>query len=252
MPMMKRYSLKTIKKAKTLQSFKIKYKNGLNETQLKAVKTLNGPVLVIAGAGSGKTRTLVYRVARLVEESVQPEHILLLTFTRKAAQEMLRRASKILDERCGKVSGGTFHSFANTVLRKHANLVGFNKNFTILDRGDSEDVINLIRIQLEFHKKKSRFPRKKAILNVISKSINKSCSCEDVLKEDYPQFIEDLIDIQKIYKEYKKYKKDRSIMDYDDLLIYLKILLEENDNVRVKLSNFYKYRSLLKIYKLRY
>jgi DNA helicase-2/ATP-dependent DNA helicase PcrA len=202
--MMKKYTLNTIETG-TKKLFKIKYENELNESQFKAVEIVEGPILVIAGAGSGKTRALVYRVARLVEEGINPEHILLLTFTRRAAYELLRRASKILDERCGKVSGGTFHSFANTVLRRYANLIGFNNNFTILDRGDSEDVVNLIRTRLGFHKKKSRFPRKKTILNVISKSINKSCSLEDVLEEDYPYFIETLTDIQKIYEEYRYY-----------------------------------------------
>ncbi|KAF0120443.1 MAG: DNA helicase II / ATP-dependent DNA helicase PcrA [bacterium] len=237
---MKEYSLKSIESG-AKKPFKIKYEDELNEAQLEAVEVVDGPILVIAGAGSGKTRTLVYRVARLVEEGIKPEHILLLTFTRKAAQEMLRRASEILDERCGKVSGGTFHSFANTILRRYANLIGFNNNFTILDRGDSEDVINLIRAQFGFHKKESRFPRKQAVTNVISKSINKGCSIEDVLIEDYPQFLENSNDLQKIYEEYKRYKKAKSIMDYDDLLIYLKILLQENDDIRAKLSNFYRF-----------
>ncbi|MEW6614344.1 MAG: ATP-dependent helicase [Thermodesulfobacteriota bacterium] len=239
---MKKYTLKTIEsEADAKKPFKIKYEDELNEAQLKAVEVVDGPILVIAGAGSGKTRTLVYRVARLVEEGVKPEHILLLTFTRKASHEMLRRASEILDERCGKVSGGTFHSFANTILRRYANLIGFNNNFTILDRGDSEDVINLIRAQFGFHKKELRFPRKQAVTNVISKSINKGCPIEDVLIEDYPQFAENSYDLQKIYEEYKRYKKTKSIMDYDDLLIYLKILLQENDDIRAKLSNFYRF-----------
>ncbi len=237
---MKKYSLKTIE-TKGEKPYKIKYEEELNEAQLKAVEVVEGPILVIAGAGSGKTRTLVYRVARLVEEGIKPEHILLLTFTRKASQEMLRRASEILDERCGKVSGGTFHSFANAILRRYSNLIGFNSNFTILDRGDSEDVINLIRSQFGFHKKESRFPRKQAVTNVISKSINKGCSIEDVLIEDYPQFLENSNDLQKIYEEYKSYKKAKSIMDYDDLLIYLRILLQENDEIRAKLSNFYRF-----------
>ena len=237
---MKKYSLKTTETT-AKKPFKIKYEDELNEAQLKAVEVVDGLILVIAGAGSGKTRTLVYRVARLVEEGVKPEHILLLTFTRKASQEMLRRASAILDERCGKVSGGTFHSFANTILRRYANLIGFNNNFTILDRGDSEDVINLIRAQFGFHKKELRFPRKQAVTNVIGKSINKGCSIEDVLTEDYPQFAENSNDLQKIYEEYKRYKKAKSIMDYDDLLIYLKTLLQENDEVRVRLSNFYRF-----------
>ncbi|RJP54657.1 MAG: ATP-dependent helicase [Deltaproteobacteria bacterium] len=237
---MNEYRLNTLE-SEAKKPFKIKYEDELNESQLKAVEVVEGPILVIAGAGSGKTRTLVYRVARLVEEGVNPEHILLLTFTRKASHEMLRRASAILDERCGKVSGGTFHSFANTILRRYANLIGFNNNFTILDRGDSEDVINLIRAQFGFHKKELRFPRKQAVTNVISKSINKGCSIEDVLTEDYPQFAENSNDLQKIHEEYKRYKKAKSIMDYDDLLIYLKILLQDNDDIRAKLSNFYRF-----------
>ena len=238
--MAKKYKLKELKREPE-KSFKINYEEELNEAQLKAVEITDGPVLVIAGAGTGKTRTLVYRVARLVESGINPASILLLTFTRRAAYEMLRRASSTLDERCSKVSGGTFHSFANTILRKYAGLIGFNNNFTILDRSDAEDAINIIRTQLGFNKKEKRFPKKATILKVISKSINKSCTIEDVLKEEYPQFIDNLSDIQKINEQYKVYKRSKSIMDYDDLLIYLKILLEENNLVRTKLSNFYKY-----------
>jgi DNA helicase-2/ATP-dependent DNA helicase PcrA len=240
--MTKKYQLKELGiRREPETSFKIKYEEELNEAQLKAVEIVEGPILVIAGAGTGKTRTLVYRVARLVESGINPASILLLTFTRRAAYEMLRRASSILDERCSKVSGGTFHSFANMVLRKYAPLISFNNNFTILDRGDAEDVINVIRTRLGVYKKEKRFPRKATILNVISKSINKSCSMEDVLKEDYPQFIDNLSDIQQINEQYKRYKRAKSIMDYDDLLIYLKIVLEENDDVRIKLSHFYQY-----------
>jgi len=238
--MAKKYKLKkSIKEPEP--SFKINYEEELNEAQHKAVAITDGPVLVIAGAGTGKTRTLVYRVAKLVESGINPESILLLTFTRRAANEMLRRASSILDERCSKVAGGTFHSFANTILRKYAGLIGFNTNFTILDNSDAEDAINVIRTQLGFHKKEKRFPKKATIRKVISKSINKSCTIELVVKEDYPQFIVNLSDLQKINEHYKQYKKAKSIMDYDDLLVYLKILLEENNVVRTRLSNFYKY-----------
>jgi len=225
--MSKKYKLKKTLK-ETEQSFKINYEEELNEAQLKAVAITDGPVLVIAGAGTGKTRTLVYRVAKLVESGINPESILLLTFTRRAANEMLKRASSILDERCSKVAGGTFHSFANTILRKYAGLIGFNTNFTILDNSDAEDAINVIRTQLGFHKKEKRFPKKATIRKVISKSINKSCTIELVVKEDYPQFIVNLSDLQKINEHYKLYKKAKSIMDYDDLLVYLKQLLEEN------------------------
>src|SRR5215470_7564986 len=145
---MKRYELKTPPEGLHIvhpQQFQIDYKNQLNAAQYSAVTSVEGAQLVIAGAGTGKTRTIVYRVAYLVELGVKPEHILLLTFTRKASQEMLRRASIVLDYRCEKVSGGTFHSFANGILRQYANLLGYDRSFTILDQGDAEDVMNLIR-----------------------------------------------------------------------------------------------------------
>jgi DNA helicase-2/ATP-dependent DNA helicase PcrA len=213
----------------------------LNTAQFKAVQSTEGQYLVIAGAGSGKTRTLVYRVAFLVEKGIKPEEILLLTFTRKAAQEMLRRASLLLDERCQKVSGGTFHSFANTVLRKYAKFLGLSNNFTILDRVDSEDTVNLIRTQLGFNKQDKRFPRKRAIMEVISISVNKSEPVEDVLYDEYPQFIEWTDEIKKINSEYAKYKYSKSLLDYDDLLVYLKNLLEKHEDVRLALANKYKY-----------
>ena len=176
----------------------IDYKKELNSAQLEAVQSTQGQFLVIAGAGSGKTRVLVYRVAYLVEKGIRPDEILLLTFTRKAAEEMLKRASLLLDDRCQKVSGGTFHSFANSVLRKYAKVLGLSNNFTILDRADSEDAINLIRTQLGFNKTDRRFPRKRAIMEVISISVNKSEKIEDVLYDEYPQFIEWTDEIDKI------------------------------------------------------
>ncbi len=220
---------------------KIDYKKDLNPQQLQATQSTQGQFLVIAGAGSGKTRTLVYRVAYLVEKGIKPEEILLLTFTRKAAQEMLRRSSLLLDDRCRKVSGGTFHSFANSVLRKYARVLGLSNNFTILDRADAEDAINLIRTQLGFNKTDKRFPRKRAINEVISFSVNKSEKIEDVLYDEYPQFIEWADEINKINQEYKKYKYSKSLLDYDDLLVYLKDLLEKHSNVRDTLANKYKY-----------
>lgn len=222
-------------------SHKIDYQKELNTKQREAVFSTVGPHLVIAGAGSGKTRALVYRVAYLVEQGVRPEEILLLTFTRKAALEMLRRASLILDERCNKVSGGTFHSFANMILRKYASSLGLASNFTILDTSDSEDVINLIRTKLGFHKSAKRFPRKGAIFEVISKSINKSQSMEKVLYAEYPQFIEWTGEIARIKSEYIAYKRQRSALDYDDLLVYLKELLATCDAVRLSLSKRYAY-----------
>ena len=129
----------------------------LNASQKEAVYFNNGPLLVIAGAGSGKTKTLTYRVARLIHEGIQPESILLLTFTRKAAEEMLNRATTILDERCANVSGGTFHAFAHIALRKYAPHIGFDPQFTIMDRSDSEDLIQRIRKEKNLANKKIQF-----------------------------------------------------------------------------------------------
>ena len=220
---------------------KIDYRRELNPAQLMAVESITGPHLVIAGAGSGKTRVLVHRVAYLVEKGVYPEQILLLTFTRRAATEMLRRASLLLDERCKNVSGGTFHSFANMILRKYAKLLGINNNFTILDQADAEDVLNLVRTQLGFNKSEKRFPRKHAILEVISKSVNKSVEIRDVLYDEYPQFMEFTEEIKKMRNEYNKYKCQKSLLDYDDLLVFLKNLLSKHEDVRLALAAKYKY-----------
>ncbi len=218
-----------------------KYQNELNPAQAKAVESVQGAYLVIAGAGSGKTRVLVHRVAYLVGQGVKPEEILLLTFTRRAAEEMLRRASTLLDARCSRVSGGTFHSFANRILRKYASLVGLSSNFTILDQSDAEDAVGLVRTKLEFNKSDKRFPRKHAILEVISKSTNKSASIEDVLAEEYPQFEEFAAEIKNIRDEYNAYKRQKSLLDYDDLLIYLQMLLSQHAEARLHLSRKYKY-----------
>lgn len=219
----------------------LNWKQELNSAQLRAVESIEGPHLIIAGAGSGKTRVLVYRVAYLVQKGVQPNEILLLTFTRKAAQEMLNRASLLLDDRCQKVAGGTFHSFANTILRKYAACLCVSSNFTILDQGDAEDVVNLIRTQLGYYKSKEQFPRKKVLLELISKSVNKSEDIEFVLDAEYPQFMDYLGDINKIRDEYIKYKQKMSLFDYDDLLVYLKKLLAEHSDIRSLLSRKYKY-----------
>ena len=221
--------------------YKIDYKNILNPAQYEAVITTEGPVLVIAGAGTGKTQTLVYRVARLVESGVNPQSILLLTFTRKAAQEMLRRASALIDARCEKVSGGTFHSFANLILRKFAEKIGYPSNFTILDQSDAEDVINLIRTNLGFDKQRKRFPKKQTLYDIISLSINKQTTIEQILSTQYPQFIVFLEDIKLLKLEYEKFKKKNALLDYDDLLVKLKELLEKDEDFRKYILRNYKY-----------
>ena len=242
---MKKYTLKPLP-GESLQlvhpqRFTVNYKSELNEAQYAAVSSVNGPHLVIAGAGTGKTRTIVYRVSYLVELGVKPESILLLTFTRKASQEMLRRAAILLDSRCERVAGGTFHSFANTVLRKHCRLLGYDTNYTILDQTDAEDVMNLIRTRLKFDTKEKRFPRKEALYDLHSRSVNTLIPLGHLLELDYPQYAEQQEDIRTVHAAYEQYKKAHSLMDYDDLLVNLVKLLTDHEGVRTMLSDKYTY-----------
>lgn len=230
-----------LKKSSTVnQEFLINYQEELNESQYQAVINTDGPVLVIAGAGTGKTRTLVYRLARLVELGVKPEQILLLTFTRKSAQEMLNRAASILDSRCDNVSGGTFHSFANIILRKYSNQLGLKNSFVILDKSDSEDAMNLLRSKI-IDTKKQRFPRKGTLCEIYSKAVNKNIPVAEFVTLEYPNFISCTDQIIEVCKSYAEYKRENSLLDYDDLLLYLKLLLTSNENIRKKISEFYKY-----------
>ncbi len=221
--------------------YRIRYRDELNEAQYEAATQIDGPVLVVAGAGTGKTRTLTYRVARLIESGVLPEAVLLLTFTRKAAREMLRRAAMLLDERTERVSGGTFHSFANMVLRQHAAEVGYASNFTILDQGDSEDVINVLRSRLGLAAKEKRFPRKQTLQRMYSATVNTLTPLEIVVAKDYPQFAGQIDDIEALARAYVAYKRANNIMDYDDLLVNLVTLLEQREQVRLRMGERYRY-----------
>ncbi len=231
--MAKKYVLKRVNKKPESapvvdeSKFQINYQNQLNPSQFEAVSAIQGAYLVIAGAGTGKTRTLVYRVARLVEMGYDPKSILLLTFTRKASKEMMNRAAILLDNRCSKINGGTFHSFANLTLRKYAKFVNLDSGFTILDQSDSEDVINLIRGQLDLAKLKKRFPKKKTIFKVISLSVNTSRTVEEILETEYPHFAPYEHQFVEIRKIYEAYKKRNNLLDYDDLLVYLRRFLDE-------------------------
>lgn len=237
-PSRKKYVLKKRETVKT--DYKVNYENDLNPAQLSAVMHQKGPVLVIAGAGSGKTKTLTYRVARLIEDGIKPENILLLTFTKKAAAEMLSRATLVLDDRCEKVAGGTFHSFANIILRKYSKFLKLKNNFTILDKSDCEDIINHITGQM-FPKKEKRFPKKSTILEIYSKSVNKETPTKQIIEEEFPQFAHCEDKIIEVHKAYVAYKRENSVLDYDDLLLYVKLLLENNEGLRKKLSNQYLY-----------
>lgn len=219
----------------------IDFENALNPAQHRAATSTDGAYLVIAGAGSGKTRTLVYRVAYLVEQGIAPESILLLTFTRRAAQEMLRRATGILDERCRRVAGGTYHGFANQILRRYAKHLGYSNQFTITDRGDANDMMGILRTEGGFERQGKRFPRADLLVNLVSKETNTHRPMEELLEEEYPQFLDDLEAIIKLRDSYAERKKAQNVMDYDDLLVNLKKLLLEHPRVRQRLGNTYRY-----------
>ncbi len=211
----------------------------LNPSQFAAVTTLDGPILVIAGAGSGKTRAIEYRVAHMVEKNIDPGSILLLTFTKRAAHEMLTRAARH-DMRCRHVDGGTFHSFAFKALKKYAKVLGLAENFTILDEGDSQEAVHRCAARIGLFNKEVKHPKKDTLRGVISMSINKGMSIAHTLEKEYPHFLEFAGDIERIRKEYDEYKINKGYLDYDDLLVYLKMLLEIKE-VRGKFSRKYRY-----------
>jgi DNA helicase-2/ATP-dependent DNA helicase PcrA len=213
-----------------------RFRTELNAEQYKAVFHDDGPLLVIAGAGSGKTRTLTYRAARLVEEGVAPGQILLLTFTRKAADEMLRRAARLLDHRCRQIAGGTFHSFAYTVLKRYAPQVGFPGSFTIIDRPDSESLIGMLLKARMDGPRRGAFPRKKTLADIFSKAANKDWPLEDVLDAEYPHFFPYLDEIGKLQQDYTDAKHEQALMDYDDLLSKLRFLLETQPEHKARIA----------------
>ncbi|MFA7165502.1 MAG: ATP-dependent helicase [Desulfoplanes sp.] len=209
----------------------IDYQNELNPAQYQAVTTTEGPVLVIAGAGSGKTRTIVYRLAYLAEQGIPLSSILLLTFTRKASQEMLMRAGELTGMGMQCVSGGTFHGFAYAMLRSYAHLLGYENGFSVLDRGDAEDLIKQARDDLDLSKGDRSFPKKSTILGLLSQARNKELDLGDVLrKEAYHLDIyrEDLI---RLGTRYQELKHEFRVLDYDDLLFILEDLLRKNPDI---------------------
>ncbi len=219
----------------------LNYEEALNPQQLAAVRAGDGPALVIAGAGSGKTRTLVYRVAYLIDMGIDPGTILLVTFTRKAAQEMLKRAGVLIGSRSEQVSGGTFHAVANVLLRRYGRPVGLEPGFTILDRGDAEDLINLLRTQLGLHEKDKRFPRKRTIAEIFSKCENTLQRMEGIVLAEFAHFSEHLEDLEQLKRAYQVAKRQRQLLDYDDLLVKLRELLSTDDAARRAISARYRY-----------
>jgi DNA helicase-2/ATP-dependent DNA helicase PcrA len=219
----------------------IDYREELNPQQMAAVTAGGGASLVIAGAGTGKTRTLVYRLAYLVERGVPAERIVLLTFTRRASREMIERAASLLDGRCRRVEGGTFHSFCLGILKRYASRLGYPANFTVLDESDSADVINTIRTSLGFHRSEVRFPRKESLRSMFSSVVNRQIRLEDLLELEYPQYVAHTSDVSRVLRGYEQYKRDHGLMDYDDLLLRTRDLFERIDDVRRSVSGSCKH-----------
>ena len=220
---------------------KLDYRKELNEAQYEAATMLEGPLLIIAGAGTGKTRTLVYRVAHLIDIGVDPRSILLLTFTRRAAEEMLRRASLLIDNRCSQVAGGTFHSFANLVLREFGRRINLLPSFTIMDRPDSEDAIQVLRTEMGLNNKDRRFPRKQTVAEIFSMALNKQITVPNLIESEYPHLYEFLDELLGLYERYVEYKTTKTLLDYDDLLTKLKDLLANHEEARRRLSERYRF-----------
>ncbi len=218
----------------------IKY-DALNLPQYEAVTTMQGPVLVIAGAGSGKTRTLVYRVAYLIERGVPPEEILLLTFTRKSAAEMLARGSELLDGSCRRVVGGTFHAVASSILRRYGHLLGYTPQFTIIDRGDAEGIVNLLKSSLGLAGVGRTFPTKRAIINIFSQIVNKRRSLDEIINQRYWHLSDFIEDIARIKRHYCQFKLEHNLMDYDDLLVNLRRLLVEFPEAAEQIAGRFSY-----------
>lgn len=220
---------------------RIDYRALLNPEQLEAVENGDGPCLVLAGAGSGKTRTIIFRLTYLLEHGVQPENILLVTFTNKAAREMLNRATELLGdtEVIGKLWGGTFHHLANRLLRKYATMLGYTSNFTIMDEDDAERLLK--RIIKQHTTSQSFFPTAHVVKNIISLSQNTASTIEDIIDLKHPKWLKIANEIEKIQVEYQLKKTASNLMDFDDLLTnWLRLLIEFPD-VQKKLGQQFKY-----------
>lgn len=216
------------------------YKERLNEEQIKAVETTEGSVLIIAGAGSGKTTTLIDRTAHIINKGCPAERILMLTFTNKAANEMKERGEKLLDARFKGVVACTYHSFCANILRKTSQYIGINNNFTIADPGDISDLISLLRGTMGYSKLKG-FPKSKELVTMFSAEVNRCEKLESIIENEYPQFEGFLEEIIKLRDAFIAYKKEKSIYDYDDLLTYMNILFKKCPKIGETIADRFLY-----------
>jgi DNA helicase-2/ATP-dependent DNA helicase PcrA len=221
----------TLQRTPASTSIHIDYAAELNEQQLAAVTAPPGPLLVIAGAGSGKTRTLTYRVAYLLENGIDPRNILLLTFTNKAARQMLDRVANLLPVDASGIWGGTFHSIGNRMLRRHSSALGYNSGFTIMDREDQKDLINTVVANAGIDPKEIRFPKGDVLAEIFSFVINTETPMEELLAEKFPYFLPLLDKIKDVHARYEKKKKATNSMDFDDLLEKTLSMLQEHEHI---------------------
>jgi DNA helicase-2/ATP-dependent DNA helicase PcrA len=195
--------------------------DGLNPAQREAATAGGGPLLVVAGAGTGKTLTLACRVAYLIDSGVPPQRILLLTFSRRASREMLARAGRMAGEAAaGRVWGGTFHAVANRLLRAYGRALGLRPDFTVMDQGDAADLMNLVRGDLGLAEGNRRFPRKETLAAIYSRTVNAGTKLSAVLEADFPWCLRDMEGIRAIFDGYGPRKREQNVLDYDDLLLY--------------------------------
>ena len=226
----------TLQRTSSAGSIHIDYAAELNEQQYAAVTASPGPLLVIAGAGSGKTRTLTYRVAYLLENGIDPRNILLLTFTNKAARQMLDRVSSLLPVDASGLWGGTFHSIGNRMLRRHGRVLDYSSGFSIMDREDQKDLINTVVANAGIDPKEIRFPKGDVLAEIFSFAINTEQPMEGILAEKYPYFLPLLDKIKDVQARYEKKKKATNSMDFDDLLEKTLRMLKQNEEV----AGFYR------------
>jgi DNA helicase-2/ATP-dependent DNA helicase PcrA len=221
----------TLQRAPTSSSIHIDYAAELNEQQFAAVTAAPGPLLVIAGAGSGKTRTLTYRVAYLLENGIDPRNILLLTFTNKAARQMLDRVANLLPFDASGIWGGTFHSIGNRMLRRHGSAIGYPSGFTIMDREDQKDLINAVVASAGIDPKEIRFPKGDVLADIFSFVVNTEKPIEELLAEKFPYFLPLLERIKDVQQRYEKKKKSTNSVDFDDLLEKTLSMLQQHEGI---------------------
>jgi DNA helicase II / ATP-dependent DNA helicase PcrA len=221
----------TLQRAPAATTISIDYAGELNEQQYAAVTAPPGPLLVIAGAGSGKTRTLTYRVAYLLENGVDPRNILLLTFTNKAARQMLDRVANLLPMDASGLWGGTFHSVGNRMLRRHGSALGYTSGFTIMDREDQKDLLNSVVASSGIDPKEIRFPKGDVLADIFSFVVNTERPLEELLAEKFPYFLPLLEQIKDVQARYERRKKSTNSLDFDDLLEKTLRMLKEHEEI---------------------